>query len=186
MPKFITADEFKARPLGIAIKQIDPVALAAMIEVASENVEDYLERSLLIQSYTATFTGDGSDTYIAWNYPITQITSLTQTDSLGAQTTMDVAKIDITRSYAGILRLSGTDAITSFGPSSTYTLTYSAGIAATVNDLPARVKHATALWTAELLRPDYAGAGDDASGIALSSEQIVELIGKLRRKRIGG
>jgi hypothetical protein len=69
-----------------------------------------------------------------------------------------------------------------FLPDAKYTIVYTAGYAT----LPPAIKHATALFVSELVKPDYGGAQDSTPEIIpMSSQQIADLLSIYRRRRIG-
>jgi hypothetical protein len=184
--KYITAEEFKNKPLGVALRQYSSDQLDSLIEIATEQVESYCERVFEQTTYTETFIGDGTSTYLTNQYPITSITSLSQTTIATTPVTTTVTGSSLTRTtdgdkYGKII-LGPNSEITSFSAGSKYTIVYAAGYAT----LPPAIKHATALFMSELLKPDYGGAQDTVPEIIpISSQQIADLLGIYRRRRIG-
>jgi hypothetical protein len=184
--KYITADEFKNKPLGVALRQYSSDQLDSLIEIATEQVESYCERIFEQTTYTETFIGDGTATYLTNQYPIISITSLSQTTIATTPATTTVTASSLTRTtdadkYGKII-LGPSSQITSFAGDSKYTITYTAGYAT----MPPAIKHATALFMSELLKPDYGGAQDTVPEIIpISSQQIADLLGIYRRRRIG-
>ena len=77
--KYITANEFKDKPLGIALRQYSSDQLDSFIEIATAQVEQYCERVFQLTTYTESFVGDGSSTYLTQEYPLVSVTSLSQT-----------------------------------------------------------------------------------------------------------
>jgi hypothetical protein len=184
--KYITAEEFKNKPLGVALRQYSSDQLDSLIEIATEQVESYCERVFEQTTYTETFIGDGTATYLTNQYPITSITSLSQTTIATTPVTTTVTGSSLTRTtdgdkYGKII-LGPNSEIASFSAGSKYTIVYAAGYAT----LPPAIKHATALFMSELLKPDYGGAQDTVPEIIpISSQQIADLLGIYRRRRIG-
>lgn len=184
--KYITADEFKNKPLGVALRQYSSDQLDSLIEIATEQVESYCERIFEQTTYTETFIGDGTTTYLTNQYPILSITSLTETTVTATPITTSVTPSSLTRTTDGDkygkIVVGPLSQITSFSPGAKYTIVYVAGYAT----LPPAIKHATALFMSELLKPDYGGAQDTVPEIIpLSTQQIADLLGIYRRRRIG-
>lgn len=179
---YVTPAEVRALPLGVSLRQLTDPQLQEYIEVATSNVEEYTERIFSLQEYTETFRGDGSVTHLLREYPITKITSITETDpASGASRTYDIANHLVRTTVndgCGRIELDGLDpsGINSFYAGYIYKVVYSAGYAF----IPVGVKHATKLWVTELIQPDF--GKDDA--VPLSSQQIIELLDPVRRRRI--
>jgi hypothetical protein len=180
----LTAQEFRAKPLGVSLKQFTDPQLDDFIQIATEAVEGFTERIFVKQSYTEKFVGDGSTTFLANNYPLVAVTSLSQATNAitPAVTTYDINRLLRTTANdaCGRIALDGLGTITAFSGTSLYTLVYEAGYAA----IPMTIKQATALWVAELMQPDYAGAGAGVEVVPLTTEQIVELLTPHKRRRI--
>lgn len=182
MPRrYITAEEFKARPLGISMRQYTDEMLEDYIEVATAAVEDLCERVFTEVEYTETLRGTGTEKLLLNNYPVVEIDSINETTiSDGATESVDITGLirsDL-HDASGILELS--DGGWSAG--SLYEVTYTAGY----DTIPAPVRHATAVWVSELLKPDYAGPSLDVPEIVpFSTQQIVELLTPYKRRRVG-
>jgi hypothetical protein len=170
---------------GAPTRQYTDAQLDYYLQVATANVEQWTERIFEQQTYTEVYRGDGYNTHLVYEYPIISVTSIKQDtiSDVSVETIMDPTKLvlDDRNLSVGRIELDGFDEVTTFSPSSLYTLVYEGGFAT----LPIAVKHATVLWAAELLRPDYAGVRSDAPEIVpLTTEQITELLGPLRRRRV--
>lgn len=178
---YITPDEFRAKPLAMPLRQYSDVQIQEYAEIATSNVEDFLERILARQSYTETFRGDGSTTFLLHEYPLISVSSLTEKTVASTPVTTTYTLSHLVRTSdndaAGRIELDGLGEFTAFDPANLYTITYEAGF----DSIPPKVKHATALWICELLSPDYTRSED---GQQASSEQIVELLTPIRRRRI--
>lgn len=179
--RYITADEFKARPLGISMRQYTDEMLTDYIEVATAAVEDLCERVFEEAEYTERLRGDGTTTMRLANYPIAAIDSITAT-AIGEETVETIDTDDLIRTdlndAAGILEL----ASSAWSPGTIYEVTYTAGY----DTVPGPVRHATAVWVSELLKPDYAGPTMEVPEIVpFSTQQIVELLTPYKRRRIG-
>lgn len=184
--QYITATEFKDKPLGIALRQYSTDQLESLIEIATEQVESFCERVFQQTTYTETFVGDGSTTYLTLQYPLISVTSITQVTIATTPVTTSVTQSTLVRTTEtdkfGKVLLGPASEIDTFAPDSKYTIVYSAGYAT----LPPAVKHATALFVSELVKPDYGGAQDSTPEIIpMSSQQIADLLSIYRRRRIG-
>jgi len=170
-------------PLGVSLKAMQGELLQQYIETATEQVEDFCERVFAGAYHEVSFIGDGSSTYLTWEYPIVKVVSLkyaplaelTSFTSFTVGTDIVQTSLD---SEVGRIRL----ASETFSASNMYTLEYYAGYAV----LPWAIKQATALFVTELLRPDYAGIqGQNVDIVPESSQQIVDfLVPRYKRKRI--
>ena len=184
--KYITATEFKDKPLGIALRQYSSDQLDSLIEIATEQVESYCERVFQQTTYTETFIGDGSATYLTLQYPLVSVTSITETTIATTPVSQAVTPSTLVRTTEtdkfGKILLGPSSEIQVFIPGAKYTIVYSAGYAT----LPPAIKHATALFMSELVKPDYGGAQDTTPEIIpLTSQQIADLLSIYRRRRIG-
>lgn len=183
---YLTPAEFREKPFGIPLRQYSDEMLEDYIEIASANVDAFCERHFGQATYTEVFRGDGSNTHLVYQYPIISVTSLAE------QTIEDTP---VTSSYpvstglirttnndsVGRIELNGLDDISAFSPANLYTLVYVGGYAT----IPAVVKHATALWVSELLKPDYGGAQETVPEIVpITNQQIADLLVPIRRRRI--
>jgi hypothetical protein len=167
----ITVLEFKALPLGLPDKVFDKIgdpALQIFIDTASTQVANHCSRQLESAEIEQEMDGNGDYVAVLREYP-------------GTTGTEDVTKLRV--SSSGIIRWVNKR----YGPflrSRRYTVTYTAGYEV----VPGPIKHATAIWTTELLQPVYnqGAAGKPATLIELSSEQIAELLEDYRRKGVRG
>lgn len=189
MPRqYLTADEFRTRKFfSMPNRQYDNSALDEYLQVATANVEAYCERIFAQQTYTEKFRGDGSTTHLVYEYPIQSVTSL-QEVTLGTApitTSYTVGNLildDLNKSIGRVeLDTSTAEQISAFRGDAIYTLVYVGGL----SEIPVVVKHATGLWCAELLRMDYGSTSQSPEIVPLTSQQIVELLQPLRRRRIG-
>jgi len=175
---YITPSEYRALPLG-GVKNLglkgDEI-LEHYIAIATANAEAFTERIFTSQEYTEVFRGDDSATFLTDNYPITKVTEIKQAVS---GTTIDANAIvatTINMNCGKIELLSST-----FSSGTIYSIKYTAGYIS----VPIVVKHAVALWVTELLQPDYLGPTEGQPDlVALSSQQISDLLTPLRRRRI--
>lgn len=185
--QYATVEDYRAMVTGAPTRQYTDAQVEYYLTVATAAVEQYTERIFSQETYTEKWRGDASNTHLVYQYPIISATSLEQDtiDTTPVNTAMDVSHLvlDDENVKIGRVELDSFDAsgISSFSPSSLYTFVYEGGFA----EIPLAVKHATALWCAELLRPDYAGVRDSAPEIIpMTTEQISELLAQYRRRRI--
>lgn len=184
--QYVTALEFRALPLGVRLTLMEDEQLNGYLQMATEKVEDYCNRIFSSAYYEEVFVGDASKTHLVDNYPLISVLSLVEKQATAGQDdrVVDVDTLRTTTVGTSIGRIEfGNVAgalVTFFDPTKTYTLNYRAGF----ETIPWRVKQATNLWTAELLGPDYwAGTAHGVDLMPLSSEQIIELLEKLRNRR---
>ena len=188
----ITVDEFKTLPLGVKGPRALPDAdlLEALIETASDAVEDFCERKFLLQSHTEVLRGKDSYRLILKEYPLVSITSVAwEDDTTGGTGTIDTALLRA--DSAGIIEFKRRGGINAgayysnldwFDRGRLYTVTYQAGYAAA--DMPRPIKHAVGLQVTELLQPNYGGPQQEVPELVpLSSQLIVDLLDpKYKRK----
>lgn len=184
--KYITAAEFKDKPLGIALRQYSSDQLDSFIEIATEQVETFCERVFEQTTYTETFIGDNSNTYLTLQYPLISVTSISETTLETTPTTQTITPSTLVRTSEtdkfGKVRLGPASEVGTFSANAKYTIVYTAGYAT----LPPAIKHATALFVSELVKPDYGGAQDSTPEIIpLTSQQIADMLSIYRRRRIG-
>jgi hypothetical protein len=181
---YITVAELKQLPVGVKFAALPEETLEEFIEIASENVENHTERKFTSAYYTDEFYGDGTAVFVVEQYPVIRVVSMKQIDPVtSAETIMLTTSVSSTSSDlgAGILRLSSTATVPTFSSSYKYQIYYQAGY----TTVPYGIKHATRLWAAELMQPDYAGVQNGVSDvIPLTSEQIIELLDPYKRRRI--
>lgn len=176
----ITLQEFKDLPLGLKdniYQRIGDTGLQAFIDTASQQVDNFCNRQLASGSVAQELSGNAAQVLLLREYPVTALTSVTWEDDNGITGTEDVANLRV--SEAGVLRWKN-PVNGPFLPGRLYTVTYTAGYVT----IPGPIKHATALWVTELLQPTFnqGAAGKPTELVALSSEQIGELLEEYRRK----
>lgn len=177
----ITLNYFKGLPLGIntaTLNKLTDAALEELIETASAQVEGYCNRKFASTSYTDTVYGTNNRRLILKESPATAITSVSWVDDTGQTGTHNA---NLFRILPGSI-LEWKDPVNGpFHSGRLYSVVYTAGYAT----IPGPVKHAVALWVTELLQPAFAGPSQEAPElVALSSQQIGELLEEYRRKRI--
>lgn len=178
--QYLTAQEFRALPLGVRVTMEDE-QLDNYLQGATEKVEDYCNRIFSSAYYTEVFRGDARSNYLTNNYPLISVLTLTERQSGQTDKTVDVSTLVSTTINSEVGRVElGSSGVTFFDPAKIYTLEYYAGY----DPVPWRVKQATGLWTAELMGPDYwAGTAHGIDLMPLSSEQIIELLENLRNRK---
>ena len=176
----ITLQEFKDLPLGLKdtiLSKVGDPGLQSFIDTASKQVENFCNRQLASAEVAQELDGNGEQVMLLREYPVTALTSVTWEDETGQTGTETVSQLRV--SEAGVLRWKDPNN-GPFWRGRLYTVTYTAGYAT----VPGPIKHAVALWVTELLQPTFnQGAnGKPEQLVALSSEQIGELLEEYRRK----
>jgi uncharacterized phiE125 gp8 family phage protein len=178
----IDADYLKGLPLGLKNRTLpEAEMLDALIETASDAIEDYCDRKFATQSHVERHAVRAdTNRLILREYPLQSVTSIAWRDEAGNTGTVTVADLSIDPD--GIIEF--TNVLDGpFAAGTTYTVTYVAGY----DTIPGAVKHAVALQVTELLQPNYSGPQREAAEIVpLSSELIVELLDKKYRRKVIG
>jgi hypothetical protein len=178
----ITIDDFRALPLGLKdsiLGKIGDAALQNFIDTASVQVANYCDRQLESAEVVEEIEGNGMLILLLREYPMTELKSITWIDDLGMEGEEDILLFRWTKS--GVLKWkSPVTWGAPFQRGRLYTVTYIAGY----SPIPGPIKHATGLWVTELLQPVFnqGAAGKPTELVALSSEQIGELLEEYRRK----
>lgn len=178
----IDREYFEKLPLGLT-KQMQPYmeSIDMFLQTASEQVEAYCERKFELQTHVEQIWGTGRNKIIVDQYPLAGVTSIVYDDNYGGNWAVDANYVRFHPS--GVIEWKFP---LNQGPWRTdriYTITYTAGF----DPVPAPVKHATALWATELMRPNFAGPQPErpAELVPFTTEQIGELLENYRRRRIG-
>lgn len=178
----IDRDYFEMLPLGLK-KTAEPFAeaLDVFIQNASEQVESYCERKFELQDHVETHYGTGSNKILLEQYPAHAVNSITYEDEFGGPYSIDVSYVRLHPS--GILEWKFPLTNGPWRRDRMYVINYEAGF----ETIPGPIKHATALWVTELMRPNFAGPQPERAAelVPLSSEQIIDLLDNYRRRRIG-
>jgi hypothetical protein len=178
----IDRDYFNMLPLGTT-KQMQPYmeAIDTFLETASQQVEAYCERKFELQEHVEVLWGTGRQKLIVDQYPVQSIQSVTYEDDFGGSWSHDPNYFRVHPS--GVLEWKFPMSQGPWRRDRIYTVTYTAGY----DPVPAPIKHATALWATELMRPNFAGPQPErpAELIPFTTEQIGELLENYRRRRIG-
>lgn len=184
MAGFITPTELKAYPLPVTDKQWEKITdeqIQTVIDYATQNIKDYLDRDIVITSYTERIVGSGRSTLILDAYPIVSLSSVSSrdyTETIANYSTSDF----LIRANSGIIEW--IDKLrNAFWSTRIWVVQYTAGYAT----IPGPVKHATALQTVQMLQPLFRGGSNFAQVelVEETNEQIVDMLEKYKRKRIG-
>lgn len=154
--------------------------LDELIIEASEWIENYLRRHVVIADIAEPIRGRGFQRLMLDHWPVTELTSIEFDDDNGISGTVDTSLVRVLSS--GILEWKKTAS----GPwrkERTYNITYSAGM----DPIPSTIKRATALKVVDLFQPQYQGARDTRSVEFISNIEamIVDLLETYRRDRLG-
>jgi len=182
----LTTDQFREMPLGLKKSTLDAIngssgyVLQNYIDVATQQVKDYCDRQLESADVTDVFDGTNGIRMMLREYPVTEIKTITWEDELGQEGVVPADWVTF-RSFGELRMKNPIHGV--FFAGRVYTVTYTAGYTA----LPVNIRHATALWTLELLSPTFQAAAKEAGDLLkVSSEQIGELLEKYRRKGARG
>lgn len=181
---FLTVDEFKSIPLPIKDSMYEKLTdekIYKEIGIASDHVQDYLDRRIALATYTERLRGSHRDFLILDNWPIVSLTSISSTTNLNVTSSHDTDDF-IIDSGAGIIRWLE-PAKYRFSRDYWWTVTYTAGY----DEIPSPIKKATALQTIEGLQPLFRGGTNfiEVELIEGLNTQIVDLLEKYKNKRIG-
>lgn len=179
----IDVEYFKRLPLGINEKAMPTLeALTEFIETASEQVEKFCDRKFLSQSRVEKIWGSDRNEIMVDEWPVTALTSVEWVDTSGVTGTVTVS--DLRFSEAGVIEWVN-EANGPFRSYRLYTVTYTAGYSA--GSMPRPIKHAVALWAADMMRPAFAGPSRERPPelVPLTTEQIGELLENFKRRRLG-
>jgi hypothetical protein len=181
---FLTVEEFKRYPMPITTKQWSEIGddqLEAIIEYASHHLEDYMDRGILRDDYTDRLRGSNDPEILLNNYPAHYVTSVTAYDAHNNPYAYNTTNFFLDEE-AGILGWLDRYRYT-FYRNMYWTVTYNAGY----DTVPGPIKHATALQTTKMLQPVFRGGVNfqEVELIGEIDEQIVELLDKYKKRRLG-
>lgn len=172
----IDIDYFRRQPYGKALDNLSSEILEESIQEASDYVEDYLDRSIVVRPYTERIIGRRDRTIILDQYPITSLVGVDFQRASGEVGTFDLSEFLI-HAESGMIEM--INPLDYFRGDTLYIVSYTAGYAT----VPGPIKRATALQTIQLLRPMYGDAMTELPEL-VSEDLIVNLLEKYRRKRI--
>jgi hypothetical protein len=181
---FVTVAEFKALPLGLQDRLLDKfgdAAIQSYIDTASTQIENYCKRIIAQAEVTdPMFDGRNNVETVLRQYPVAEITKVAWEDDSGQTGEHDHSNFFLYSS--GRLRWKANVPGGPFIFGRHYTITYKAGY----TTIPGPIKHACGLWVTELMQPTFAtpSGKDNSDLVALSSEQIGELLDGYRRKGV--
>ncbi len=172
----IDIDYFRRQPYGKALDNLSAEVTEEAISDASDYVEDYLDRSISLRTYTERIIGRRDWTILLNQYPITSLVSVSFERANGEVGTFDTSAF-LVHAESGIIEM--INKADYFRGDTMYVITYTAGYA----EIPGPIKRAVALQTIQLLRPMYSDAMAELPEL-VSEDLIVNLLEKYRRKRI--
>ena len=181
---FISVEELKAYPLPVTDKQWEKVTdeqVEKVIAYASEHIADYIDRDIHADEYTERRQGNDRPRMVLNSYPVTELLSVTAVDEFGNVTEFSPGEFLVDED-AGIIEWLDRSR-NRFWKGQFYEVEYAAGF----SEIPGPVKHATALQTIQMLQPLFRGGANfvQVDLVDESNEQIVDLLEKYKRKRIG-
>ena len=180
----ITYEELRNYPLPVKGSQWDSIGQSMVettIEYASQNIMDYVDLGIASAYYTERIPGSGTATLMLDQYPLLEVVSVTQLNRLNAAQgwTLDYFVVD---TGGGMITWADRTRY-AFYKDYDYSVYYRAGWLT----IPGPIKHAVALQTIQMLQPMFRG-GQNFTEIKLIdgvNEEIVDLLEKYKRKRIG-
>lgn len=181
----IDLEYLKSIPIPIKDSQWDAIGeeqVQQAIDEAEEYIIDYLDRHIASAYFTEEVNGRDRPSLVMEEYPIDHVVSIESYDAYNTITQYDVSDFYI-HSDAGIITWKN-QAQNMFYKGNTYIVEYQAGF----SPVPLPIKKALALQTIEMLQPIFRKTNSALSMVDLipnSTELIVELLEKYRRKRIG-
>jgi len=181
----IDSNYLKSIPIPIKDSQWDAVGeeqIQLAIDEAEQYLEDYLDRHIASDYYTENVNGRGRPFLVMEEWPINSLISVSSYDNSYSYESYDVNDFIIDSSAGMIAWKDKTSNTFDFGK--TYTVEYNAGFV----DVPLPIKKALALQSIEMLQPLFRKTNSAMSMVDLipnSTELIVEMLEKYRRKRIG-
>lgn len=180
----ITYDDLRAYPLPVKTSQWDAIGeeqVTTIIEYASQNIMDYVDLGIASAYYTERIPGSGTGNLLLDQYPVILVSTVDKMDSQDNATSIDVSDLILDKG-AGMITFKNRSRF-AFYKNYDYAVTYQAGWYTT----PGPIKHAVALQAVQMLQPMFRG-GQNFTEIKLIdgiNEEIVDLLEKYKRKRIG-
>lgn len=181
----IDSNYLRSIPIPIKDSQWDAIGeqqIQGAIDEAEEYLEDYLDRHIASAYYSEKVEGRDRPRIVLEEYPIISVQSIKSYDTKNNEETLQLNDFII---YADAGMIEWKDkAENIFSTGKTYLVDYQAGY----YPVPLTIKKAVALQTVEMLQPVFRKTNSSMSMVDLipnSTELIVELLEKYRRKRIG-
>lgn len=181
----IDSNYLKAMPIPIKDSQWDAIGepqIQLAIDEAEEYIQDYLDREIPSAYYTEFVHGRGRATLVLEQYPITYLYAISSIDELGVFEGYNVSSFSIDAEAGMVSWKNKVENI--FESGKEYIVSYQAGY----YPVPITIKKAISLQALEMLQPIFRKTNTAMSMVDLvpnSTEMIVELLEKYRRKRIG-
>ncbi len=181
---YITIQELKDYPLPVTTAQWAKVTdpqLQIVIDQATTSVDDWLDRSLTIQSYTDRVRGNDRTSMLLECYPIVSLTGVNSYDYASSVKAYDGSFFRYDTKAAIVYWLS--THIYNWDRAHDWEITYTSGL----STIPGPVKYATTLQAVKMLQPIFRG-GTNFTEVKLIEgldSEIVDALYKYKRKRIG-
>jgi hypothetical protein len=172
-------------PIPIKDNQWDAIGeeqIQLAIDEAEEYIMDYLDRRIASNYYTERVPGRDRPFLILEEYPITYLSSVYSHDMYGSTEYYDTGDIFVDADTGMLEWIDKSQNM--FEKGKTYIVNYQAGY----YPVPVTIKKALAYQSMEMLQPIFRKTNTTISMVDLipnSTEMIVELLEKYRRKRIG-
>jgi hypothetical protein len=181
----IDLEYLKSIPIPIKDSQWDAIGetqIQQAIDEAESYIIDYLDRHIASAYFTEEVAGRDRPSLVMEEYPIDHIESIHSYDLSHNITQYDLEDFYL-HEDAGIISWKN-QTKNLFYKNNVYVVEYQAGF----SPVPLPIKKALALQTIEMLQPIFRKTNSAMSMVDLipnSTELIVELLEKYRRKRIG-
>jgi uncharacterized phiE125 gp8 family phage protein len=180
----ITYAELRRYPLPVKENQWDAMGqshVETIIEYASQAIMDYVDLGIASAYYTDTVSGMGRSSVVLDQYPVQSLHSVTSYNQAGTSLSLMLGDFAVDSS-AGIIYFRDRSR-NAFYHNYGYEIHYRAGW----DIIPGPIKHAVALQAVQMLQPMFRGGQNftETKLIDGINEEIVDLVEKYKRKRIG-
>lgn len=184
MTALITSDELKAYSLPVKENQWEKIGddqIDFIIDAASTAIEDWLDVPVASAYYVERYPGRGYQKLVLDKYPVISLQGVSSVTRREVSATW-APNYFVINQQAGIIFWADRE-FYSFYDGYDYIVSYRAGFLTT----PTPIKHAVALQTVQMLQPMFRGGSNwtDTKLIPEINEQIVDILEKYKRKRIG-
>lgn len=181
----IDSNYLKSIPIPVKDSQWDAIGepqIQGAIDEAEEYIQDYLDRRISSAYHTERLRGHDRHSLVLEQYPVAYLYAVSSVDERDIFESVDISKFWID-AEAGMVTWKDKSAYI-FNSNKDYIVSYQAGY----YPVPSTIKKAIALQALEMLQPLFRKTNSAMAMVDLvpnSTEMIVELIEKYRRKRIG-
>lgn len=181
----IDSNYLRSIPIPIKDSQWDMIGepqIQQAIDEAQEYILDYLDRRIASAYFTDRIEGPGRPRLVLEEYPVTYLQSVYSYDAHNIEYQHDTQEF-IVLAAEGMVEWK--DKVENmFARGRTYVINYQAGY----YPVPVAIQKALAIQSIEMLQPLFRKTNSSMSMVDLipnSTEMVVELLERYRRKRIG-